>query len=192
MQTEALWVDKDGRRTNLSVIKRLPAADGSKHPNGLTIAQCIELGYSEITISEKPDDYSDETYTRDEEDFSPYVKYTKKSPEALASLRWTKLKQIRDELTDSGGCLVQGKWFHTDVKSKQQQIALTMLGDNIPDGLQWKTMDGTFIEMTPAIAAELFASQIAREVEIFNVCETKRLDDTPVNDGWPAHYEVTP
>lgn len=142
----------------------------------------------EIPDPTPPADYSEDTYYRTEQDDAPYVVYTKKSPEQLAAIRWQKLKQIRDELTEEGGCLVQGKWFHSDVKSKQQQLALHVAGANLPEMLLWKTMDGSFINMTQALAAELFAAQIARESTIFAICELKRSDDTPVNDGWPDRY----
>ena len=147
-------------------------------------------GVVEIPDPTPPADFSDDTYYRTESDDPPYVIYAKKSPEQLAEVRWNKLKQIRDDLTENGGCLVQGKWFHTDTKSKQQQMALTMMGASIPAGLQWKTMDGTFVEMTQTLATELFAAQVARESTIFNICEAKRGDDTPINEGWPERYKT--
>ena len=147
-------------------------------------------GVIEIADPVPPADYSDETYYRTEQDDAPYVVFTKKSDEQLLTLRVSKLKQIRDELTENGGCLVQGKWFHTDVKSKQQQMGLAMAGNAIPATLMWKTMDGTFALMTPALAAELFAAQMTREATIFGICEAKQHDDTPVNDGWPERYSA--
>jgi hypothetical protein len=110
------------------------------------------------------------------------------SVKAKTTQRIQSLKQIRDELTESGGCLVQGKWFHTDVKSKQQQMALTMAGANLPLNLLWKTMDGSFILMTQPLAQELFAAQMTREATIFGLCEAKQHDDTPINEGWPERY----
>jgi hypothetical protein len=85
---------------------------------------------------------------------------------------------------------VQGKWFHTDVKSKQQQMALTMAGANLPLNLLWKTMDGSFILMTQPLAQELFAAQMTREATIFGLCEAKQHDDTPINEGWPDRYSA--
>jgi hypothetical protein len=149
-------------------------------------------GLIEIPDPTPPADYSDETYYRTEtgDRMPPYVVFTKKSAEQLAQLRTAKLKQIRDDLTENGGCLVGGKWFHTDVKSKQQQMALTMAGMSLPDNLQWKTMDGSFVTMTPALATELFAAQLAREATIFAICQAKQQDDTPINEGWPERYSA--
>jgi hypothetical protein len=152
------------------------------------------VGVIEIEDDPKPADFTYDDYEVKEDwetNQRPYTIYTKKSPEQLAEIRWSKLKQKRDEITENGGCLVQGKWFHTDTKSKQQQMALKEMGQELPINVMWKTMDGTFIQMTPALAQELFLAQVMREMQIFGICETKRLDDTPINDGWPQTYADT-
>lgn len=147
--------------------------------------------YEEIADPAPPADYSDDLYYRTEQDDAPYVVYTRKSDEQIQAARWTKIKAKRDELTDNGGCLVGGKWFHTDTKSKQQQMALTMLGASIPANLQWKTMDGTFATMTQTLAGQLFGAQIAREQAIFAHAESLKADiNADINAGWPARYEA--
>lgn len=149
-----------------------------------------KLGITEIAEPTPPADYSEDTYYRTEQDDAPYVVYTKKSAEQIAAVRWEKIKQLRDELTDNGGCLVGAKWFHSDTKSKQQQMALVMLGANIPVGLQWKTMDGTFTTMTQVIASQLFAAQVGREQAIFAHAEVLRLDpNADITQGWLARFE---
>ena len=162
--------------------------DGVRYANFLNPDVRAQLGITEIPEPDAPVDYSADTYYRTEQDDAPYVVYTKKSPEQLAAQRWETLKQIRDDLTDNGGCFVAGKWFHTDAKSKQQQMALIMLGASLPTGIQWKMMDGSFIELTQQIVADLFAAQIAREQAIFAIAEAKRQDDAPVDAGWPDRY----
>lgn len=150
--------------------------------------------YIWIDDDQPPADYNDDTYYRTEDwetTQRPYIIYTKKSVEQIATVRWSKIKAKRDELTDNGGCLVSGKWFHTDTKSKQQQMALTMLGASIPANLQWKTMDGSFITMTQLLAQQLFAAQITREQTIFAHAETLKADiNADINAGWPARYEA--
>ena len=147
--------------------------------------------YEEIADPAPPADYSDDIYYRTEQDDAPYVVYTRKSDEQIQAVHWQKIKQTRDELTDNGGCLVGGKWFHTDTKSKQQQMALTMLGAAIPANLQWKTMDGSFITMTQTLAAQLFAAQITREQTIFAHAEALKADiNADIDAGWPARYEA--
>ena len=148
-----------------------------------------ELGVVEIPDPIPPEDFSDDLYYRTEQDDAPYVVWTRKSDEQIAAVRWAKIKQLRDELTEDGGCLVAGKWFHSDVKSKQQQMALVMMGASIPSNLQWKTLDGSFVVMTQLLAAELFAAQAAREQAIFARAELLKTDPTAdITKGWPARY----
>lgn len=157
-------------------------------------------GVIEIPDPTPPVDYSEDLYYRTEQDDAPYVVYTRKSPEQITSVLSSKIKAKRDQITVDGGCLVQTKWFHTDAYSKQQQMALFIMGASIPAGLMWKTMDGSFIEMTQALAAELFATQVARESQIFYHAEAliagmAGLDQTQlitydINSGWPIKYEV--
>lgn len=145
----------------------------------------------EIPEPTPPEDYSDEFYFRTEQDDAPYVVYTKKSDAQIQAVRWTKIKQKRDDLTKNGGCLVAGKWFHSDTDSKQQQMALTMFGASIPANLQWKTMDGSFVLMTQTLAQQLFGAQIAREQAIFAHAEALKTDiNADINSGWPARYEA--
>jgi len=156
-------------------------------PDGTRYAKVPRELLTEIPDPTPPEDYSEETYYRTEQDDAPYVVYTKKSDEQLAAIWWEKVKVQRDELTDNGGCLVDGKWFHTDPKSKQQQMALAMLGANIPADLQWKTMDGTFVLMTPLLAASLFAAQVHREQLIFVTAELAKVAPF-VEINWPERY----
>lgn len=117
---------------------------------------------------------------------------------AIRERLWTQIKSHRDYVKANGGCLVQGKWFHSDTDSKQQQIALVIMGANIPANLQWKTLDGSFVTMTQALASELFAAQVMREQVIFGVAEAKRaaianmtieqLEAYDVLDGFPQEY----
>lgn len=114
--------------------------------------------------------------------------------------RWEAIKAHRDMLSDSGGysVTVSGapKWFHSDNKSKIQQQALVMLGASIPAGLQWKTMDGTFVAMTQALAGQVFAAAVAQDSAIFAAAETHRAamlqaadpDAYDFSGGWPAVY----
>lgn len=180
---------KDGKRINLNapqVIGGVTYQDLRRFPEVMA-AQ----GVTEIAEPVPPADFSDDLYYRTEQDDAPYVVYARKSDEQIAAVRWTKIKAKRDELTDNGGCLVAGKWFHSDTKSKQQQMALTMLGAAIPANLQWKTMDGTFATMTQTLAGQLFGAQIAREQAIFAHAEVLKADlNADINASWPARYEA--
>lgn len=111
---------------------------------------------------------------------------------------WEAIKAERDRRADTGGYRVAGKWFHSDQKSRNQQLGLVLLGANIPAGLQWKTMDGSFIEMTPALAQQILGAAAASDIALFTAAETHRATmeasaAPPAYDfsgGWPAGFEV--
>ena len=91
-------------------------------------------------------------------------------------------------------------WFHSDDGSRIQQIALVMLGANIPSGLQWKTLTHTgttFVTMTQALAGGIFQSTVQSDAAVFQAAETHRIaieaSDNPgsysFTAGWPASFE---
>lgn len=143
----------------------------------------------EIPDPTPPADFSEDTYFRTEQNDAPYVVYTKRPAEQIAATRWNKIKDLRDTLTDSGGCLVSDKWYHSDPKSKVQQLALTMAGAAVP-AIPWKTMDGSFVTLTATLVGQLFHAQMVREQAIFAHAEALKDDpNADINAGWPARYE---
>lgn len=108
---------------------------------------------------------------------------------------WERIKAHR-ELLKSSGTLAAGKWFHSDADSRIQQIGLTMMGASIPAGLQWKTMDGSFVTMTPTLAGQIFQAMAGGDAAIFQAAETHRaammasLDPSAYDfsSGWPAVF----
>lgn len=188
-----IWIDKDTLyRVNILApykgFSRLDTPDIRERAGLIEIPAPLPPEDIRAEFEAHPDWYTvDET----KDNAPPYVLWTRKSDEQIAEIRWNKIKTKRDELTDNGGCLVAGKWFHTDPKSKQQQMALTMLGSNIPAGLMWKAMDGSFVEMTALLAQQLFAAQVQREQTIFAYAEALKADiNTDITAGWPERYEA--
>lgn len=106
------------------------------------------------------------------------------------------IKGYRNQRSNAGGYLVSGKWFHSDQPSRTQQMALVMLGASVPAGLQWKTMDSSFVTMTPALASAIFAAAVAHDVATFAVAETHiaavngHVNPETYNfkSGWPAVF----
>ena len=109
---------------------------------------------------------------------------------------WLEIKALRDAKIQSGGYQVAGKWYHSDTFSRTQQIGLVMLGASIPAGLQWKTMDGSFVTMTQSLAAQIFAAAAAQDIAVFARAEVLRAQVNASSDpgsidittGWPATY----
>lgn len=108
---------------------------------------------------------------------------------------WERIKTKRDALSDTGGYLVAGKWFHSDNKSKTQQLALFIMGASVPP-VPWKTMDGSFVTMTQALAAGIFQAAAAQDQAIFSAAETHNAAMLAAADplaydfsgGWPATF----
>jgi hypothetical protein len=106
------------------------------------------------------------------------------------------IKAERDRLMETGGFSVGGKWYHSDVFSRTQQMGLVMLGANIPAGTQWKTMDGSFVAMTPTLASQILAAGAANDIAIFQASErhlgavaaSKKPDAYDYSTGWPTAY----
>jgi hypothetical protein len=125
-----------------------------------------------------------------------------KAPATLDELRavaWSAIKAKRDNTKAGGVKIAVGtdeKWFHSDDASRIQYIGLVMLGDNIPQGLQWKTMDKTFVSMTKQIANGIFAKISVNDTEIFANAEFHRIameasqnpSDYDFSTGWPEIF----
>lgn len=115
----------------------------------------------------------------------------------LQSDIWARIKQIRDINTQQGGYKAQGKWFHSDTFSRSQQIGLVIMGSSIPAGLQWKTMDGSFVEMTPTLAQAVFQAAALQDNLLFSYAEQLnqqvKLSTNPtsidIEQGWPETYK---
>lgn len=87
---------------------------------------------------------------------------------------WDRIKSER-ERRRVGGVKVGSHWFHSDDSSRIQQIGLVMMGAGIPPGLMWKTLTLTtapvFVEMTPALAGQIFTAVAAWDQAVFAAAE---------------------
>ena len=119
--------------------------------------------------------------------------------EAISS-KTIAIKAMRDERTQNGGfhVTVDGvkKWFHSDTKSRAQQLALAQAADALPADLQWKTMDGSFVLMTSDLAKQIVSNAIYQESATYLVAETHLTalvaSSTPetydYSTNWPLIY----
>lgn len=115
-------------------------------------------------------------------------------------MMWEKIKSERDRRKSESGYKVttngQDYWYHSDDTSRIQQIALVMLGTNMPNGIMWKTMSGAFVLMSPTLAQQIFQAAITSDMILFSVAEQKRvamqsLEDPRTYDfksGWPKGF----
>ena len=119
---------------------------------------------------------------------------------AARAAKWEAIKVERDRRKYLGVKVGQ-HWFHSDDPSRIQQLALAMMGANIPAGLQWKTLTlsppPVFVEMTPQLAGGIFQATAASDAAIFAAAEAHRMameaSDTPegydFSGGWPVSVE---
>lgn len=113
------------------------------------------------------------------------------SPQAnvatLKAQHWEAIKAERDRRAQAGGYQVAGKWYHSDTFSRTQQMGLVMIGANIPAGLQWKTMDGSFVTMTQELAWQVFAAAAASDAALFARAEQIKA----TMDADPAAFDLS-
>jgi hypothetical protein len=109
---------------------------------------------------------------------------------------WESIKVERDTRKLQGGYQAAGKWFHSDVVSRTQQLGLVIMGAGIPQGTQWKTMDGSFVPMTQYLAQQIFAGAAQQDMQTFAVAEKHRIAMLQAADpleydfsgGWPPTF----
>lgn len=108
---------------------------------------------------------------------------------AKKATAWDAIQAERNRRTREGGYQVAGKWFHSDEFSRGQQLGLVLLGASIPAGLQWKTMDGTFVTMTSAMAQQILGAAAASDTAIFAAAEVHKAAMEASTD--PAAYDFS-
>ena len=112
----------------------------------------------------------------------------------VAVVLWERIKAHRETVKEQG-VLAGGKWFHSDDKSRTQQLGLVLMGTNVPP-VPWKTMDGSFITMTQTLAGQIFQATATLDIQAHAVAEQHKAaveaSATPMSYdyrvGWPVTY----
>ncbi|WP_270175222.1 DUF4376 domain-containing protein [Diaphorobacter sp. ED-3] len=125
--------------------------------------------------------------------------YTPPPPTPAAEV-WERIKAERDRRA-ALGVKVGAHWFHSDQKSRTQQLALTSTTLTIPADLQWKTLTFTpppvFVTMTRELAIQIVQATAESDTAIFTAAEIHRMTMEAQADpgaydftgGWPASIE---
>jgi hypothetical protein len=108
---------------------------------------------------------------------------------------WRMIQAERDK-RKAGGIKVGSSWFHSDDTSRIQHIGLLLMGANMPANIMWKTMGGTFVNMTPTLAQQIFSTMSISDMTIFGIAEQHRarMLQAPVpaaydfSTGWPKIF----
>ncbi len=113
---------------------------------------------------------------------------------------WERIKYERDRRKGLG-VKVGSHWFHSDDPSRIQQMALVMMGQGMPAGIQWKTLtlsgESIFVTMTPALASAIFNATALHDQAVFAAAEIHRAameaherpDLYELSHGWPASIQ---
>ena len=147
----------------------------------------------------KPDEYytyekATETWVVDED------KFKEKLAQYKADL-WEKVKAERETRLVSG-CYVPsiGKWFHTDMVSQMSYTrAMDFFNLDTPASrkpIAWKTMDGSFTEITKDKLTDIISAIFIRSQEIFNTAEGHHmtintltsLNPYDIKANWPEVF----
>lgn len=112
---------------------------------------------------------------------------------------WAQIKTERDN-RKAGGFKIEVspgvfKWFHSDEPSRIQQLGLMMAGASVP-AIPWKTMDGSFVTMSPAVAAAIFQQAFVLDAALFTIAEQHKAAMEASSDpadydfltGWPERF----
>lgn len=118
------------------------------------------------------------------------------TPDQIKAEIWERIKEKRDFLTKNGGYKVGNKWYHSDEFSRTQQLGLVLLGANIPAGTKWKTMDGSFVNMTQTLAGQILSAAAASDLAFFQAAELHKAameastdpENYDFSSGWPDTY----
>lgn len=122
---------------------------------------------------------------------------------------WQQIKAIRQEKSERGGFPVAGKWFHSDVFSRTQQLGLieaarqfVMAGGQITDPIPgvppWSTMDNSTLVLTPAVVSQFLVVAAAQDGALFEHAKALRAlvdasvdpESVDINAGWPSTYQT--
>ena len=129
--------------------------------------------------------------------------------EEAKAIKWEAVKAERDS-RKAGGFNVGALWFHSDAGSRIQHLGLkdkardliaaggamtenlTILGQPV----RWKTMDGSFVNVTAQLAFDIVAAAGDLDARLFAVAETHRAAVEAAADptaydfsaGWPETY----
>ena len=118
--------------------------------------------------------------------------------EAIYKEKWEKIKEIRTFKMDDGVFLQSiGKWFHTDLHSKQQiQSLVTANVIGLYKTTAWKTLDNTYVQLTPMLLLQVFGAMLENESRLFDIgklhYESLYTSNDPVNydpaSQWPTTF----
>lgn len=111
--------------------------------------------------------------------------------EAIYAEKWEQIKEVRTFKMGDGVLLQSiGKWFHTDLYSKQQIHAMVTANTiGLYQAVSWKTLDNSYVQLTPALLLQVFGALLENEARLFEIGRIHYEALNTSND--PVNYDVT-
>ena len=118
--------------------------------------------------------------------------------EKIYEEKWDQIKEIRTFKMNDGVLLQSiGKWFHTDPDSKQQihaMVTANVIG--MYKVTAWKTLDNTYVQLTPPLLLQVFGALLENEARLFEIGKlhygSLYTSSDPVNydpaSQWPTTF----
>ena len=114
---------------------------------------------------------------------------------------WRKIQDERTRRMAGGYPVVfngQTWWLHSDTASLSQQQGLVQMaqlvamqkGDMNQTLTQWKTMGGSFVNMTPNFALAMFQAGMVQQQAIFTAAETHKAKMRASADPWNYDFSA--
>ena len=111
--------------------------------------------------------------------------------EKIYEKKWDQIKAVRTFKMNDGVLLQSiGKWFHTDPDSKQQihaMVTANVIG--MYKTTAWKTLDNTYVQLTPLLLLQVFGAILENEARLFEI--GKLHYDMLHTSQDPANYDPT-
>lgn len=109
---------------------------------------------------------------------------------------WERAKRERDRRYTSG-MFVLTRWFQTDDAARLRVMLMVARGASLPANTRWRTIDGSFINMTPTRASNLLEAMLDYEQQVFERAESLRDEiaasaiplTIDILAGWPVTFE---
>jgi hypothetical protein len=113
---------------------------------------------------------------------------------------WERIKAERDRRQIDGGVQVGDHWFLSTDRATSEYNTIVNTTRGIPETTivraGWRTMDGTEVDMTPALALQILTAGIARRCAIDDAAQTHKAAMEAVVDpssydfsaGWPKVF----
>ncbi len=178
-------------------------ADGTQYPAGHFRSADAETLLS-VGITEVADPvYKDDRFYFNQQSADGVIVSIAKPFENVVADISSRINAHRDSLRFNGGIKVGGNWFRSDAIATAEYNTLLLLSAGQADTMVlragWRAMNGTKVDMTPALVKQILLAGFAKVAEIDDVSEGHKealgaaadVDELAAYDwqaGWPEVF----